>query len=155
MYMIESKDISFNIIPLTEGEIDKSLELKSEAFNDISTPSKIFNVVLKEKLMNEEYIVFGAYYKGQLIGGSFVTYLDIKDESTLLIEYIFIKKEYRRQGIATRLMKYIFDNKEIIEKMFSREFNKCIINPITKGEKELYQKMGFKDDEMIFMSRSM
>ena len=52
-------------------------------------------------------------------------------------------------------MKYIFDNKEIIEKMFSREFNKCIINPITKGEKELYQKMGFKDDEMIFMSRSM
>ena len=153
--MIESKDISFNIIPLTEGEIDKSLELKSEAFNDISTPSKIFNVVLKEKLMNEEYIVFGAYYKGQLIGGSFVTYLDIKDESTLLIEYIFIKKEYRRQGIATRLMKYIFDNKEIIEKMFSREFNKCIINPITKGEKELYQKMGFKDDEMIFMSRSM
>lgn len=155
MRMIDSKEISFNIIPLTEGEIDKSMEVKSEAFNDISTSSKIFNMILKEKLKNEEYIVFGAYYKNKLIGGSFVTYFDIKDEAVLLIEYIFIKKEYRRQGIATRLMKFIFDSKELMEQMFSREFKKCLINPITQEEKKLYQKMGFDDDELVFMSRSM
>ena len=54
-----------------------------------------------------------------MLSGLLIAASILKDNPILLIEYIFIKKEYRNQGIATRMLKYVFDNKKSIHNTYS------------------------------------
>ena len=105
--MIDSKELELLIVPLSKKVIDETVALKSEVFKDTAHPSKLYNLVLKDKLLNEEYVVFEAKYNDELVGGAFVTYIVLDEEPILIIEYIFVKDEYQNRGIGTRLLIYM------------------------------------------------
>lgn len=151
--MIDSKKLDLLLVPLSKKVIDETVALKSEVFKDTTHPSKIYNMVLKEKLLNEEYVVFEAKYNDELVGGAFVTYIVLDGEPILILEYIFVKDEYQNKGIGTRLLKYIFDNIPILNKMFDQEFKKWMLNPFNI-DKEFYEKLGFSYSDSVYMTKN-
>ena len=83
--------------------------------------------VVETNFNNNPYCKYIAYIDKELVG--YIYYSLIFDR--LEIDYIFIKEDERRKGIATKLFNYLF------------KYNL----PITKNIKaiNLYKKLGFKE----------
>ena len=95
--------------------------------------AKLFQI---EELINSSYDSLLGYYNNELLVG----FIHInKMYETIDIVNIVVDEQYRRQGIATSLIKYILNSYNDVEKVMLEvnEHNKNAIN--------LYLKNGFKE----------
>ncbi len=116
-----------------------NIELKDkERFNELGLIvnknfAKLFQI---EELINSSYDSLFGYYENELLVG----FIHInKMYETIDIVNIVVDEKYRHQGIATRLIKYVLNNFDDVEKLMLEvnENNKVAIN--------LYLKNGFKE----------
>ena len=116
-----------------------NIELKDkERFNKLGLIvnknfAKLFQI---EELINSSYDSLFGYYENELLVG----FIHInKMYETIDIVNIVVDEKYRHQGIATRLIKYVLNNFDDVEKLMLEvnENNKVAIN--------LYLKNGFKE----------
>ena len=95
--------------------------------------AKLFQI---EELINSSYDSLLGYYDNELLVG----FIHInKMYETIDIVNIVVDEQYRRQGIATSLIKYVLNTYNDVEKVMLEvnEHNKNAIN--------LYLKNGFKE----------
>ena len=95
--------------------------------------AKLFQI---EELINSSYDSLLGYYNNELLVG----FIHInKMYETIDIVNIVVDEQYRRQGIATSLIKYVLNTYNDVEKVMLEvnEHNKNAIN--------LYLKNGFKE----------
>ena len=95
--------------------------------------AKLFQI---EELINSSYDSLLGYYNNELLVG----FIHInKMYETIDIVNIVVDEKYRRQGIATSLIKYVLNTYNDVEKVMLEvnEHNKNAIN--------LYLKNGFKE----------
>ena len=152
--MIDVSNVKYSIIPLSKKVIDDTLALKIKVFKDVSHPSKMYNMVLKDKLLNDDYVVFVATYNDEIIGCSYVTNVVFNDEAIILIEYLFVEDEYQHLGIGRNLLKFVLNNKKALEDIFSLKFSKCIIGYAGKDKEDFYRGSGFEyNSNEVYMSR--
>lgn len=89
----------------------------------------------------ESKIVYGAFETGELIGVSSFTWEKSKRKLCHggMIQSVFVKPNYRRQGIGTSLFNAIIDN-------LPKEIEKVIIYVVKKNEKakSMYEALGFQ-----------
>lgn len=116
-----------------------NIELKDkERFNELGLIvnknfAKLFQI---EELINSSYDSLFGYYENELLVG----FIHInKMYETIDIVNIVVDEKYRHQGIATRLIKYVLNNFDDVEKLMLEvnENNKVAIN--------LYLKNGFTE----------
>lgn len=94
------------------------------------------------KMLNDPNIVLLAYYLDEKIVG----YILIRktDENRCLLDGLFVLEEYRKQGIANKLLN------EAIERCKKMEIKYIDINVMEKNKiaKNIYKKLGFTEFEI-------
>ena len=105
---------------------------------DISNFDDFWNIdILKDELTSETSQFFCAKYENKIVG--FAGIKIVLDEADIM--NIAVKKDYRRQGIATLLLNHILTVcKEKSIKTINLEVNEDNFSAIS-----LYQKLGFKE----------
>ena len=105
---------------------------------DISNFDDFWNIdILKDELTSETSQFFCAKYENKIVG--FAGIKIVLDEADIM--NIAVKKDYRRQGIATLLLNHILNIcKEKNIKTINLEVNEENFSAIS-----LYQKLGFKE----------
>jgi len=146
--IFDSSKLKFYMLPSSYKNFATTLELKNKIFSYEDTPT-IYDRNLFYAKFSSGYWMYAAYYEEELIGASYVT--DLGD--AILIDQIFIDKRYQRKGIGTRLLKFILDDKENLEKIFNKKFNRCILRPLTASEEKFYSNVGFSNDT-CFMEKA-
>lgn len=110
-------------------------------------PDKIYNSNLfKEKTIPILQEGLSALYKinDELVG--FVILTKRENSNEILIRTLFVAEKYRRQGIATKLMKFSMYNARIIHKDAYFSLHVMIHN---EKALNLYKKLGFKITKLI------
>lgn len=122
---------NIEILPVSENDIDKLLQIESE--QEIKILS--YNIILSEiKNSNSMYYVAKTHDEilGYIAANLLFDHIDI--------DSVVVDKKYKRQGIASLLLKYILDiakNKKIENLLLEvRISNEAAI--------KLYEKFGFK-----------
>lgn len=114
-------NIKFEIINLNEKNIKLLENIRYNAYqlNPLDFPPK--NTFHTRELKNGKYLVFGCYLNNQLIGACYTS----KSHNSLYIEQLFILKEFQKnkEHYGSNLLKFVLQNKEIIEKYFNSKFN--------------------------------
>ncbi|MCL5666325.1 MAG: GNAT family N-acetyltransferase [Patescibacteria group bacterium] len=102
----------------------------------------------KEKAGRSEFVKIGLYGEGKEIGRVFLYLIknDLHKKPYGLVEDLFVEKEYRSQGLGTRLVK------EAIKLAKKKKCYKLIATSRTgnSGLHKWYQKLGFKKHGVEF-----
>ena len=101
--------------------------------NIINEFLKNFNTSIEEIGVFSNYLIYEE--KDSVVG--FLNYDLIYDR--IEIDYIYVNPEYRKQGIASKLFKYMVENKKNIQNI-TLEVRKSNINAIN-----FYKKHGFEE----------
>lgn len=141
----QNEDVEF----LTLKDIAENIDRIYDAFSPFD--KKAFGIKMSDQLLQmfEDLMVYGKYGHwlpemsikiGVPLKG-FVTCAEINGPSTegaFLIADLFVFEEFRRQGIATSLMK------EVLRRGKIRGFSRAILSVATKNPAiHLYEKLGF------------
>lgn len=128
------------LINRTMTTLDQKEHHNIEVFRDDSDYDKLFNHLVdkfNERTHNDTTkvaIQYIAYDKDKIIGGVNGNL----NKDYLYVSLLWVEKEYRGQGIASKLMDLI--EEEAKEKAYSRSF----LGTCTFQAKELYEKRGYK-----------
>lgn len=112
------------------------------------TTSKEF---IKLRLMNDESVIFVAYEDNVACGFAqlYFTFSSLAMSSIIILNDLYVSKEYRKKGIATQLMKAVKDF-AISESYSSITLCTSSRNSIAQS---LYEKEGYTiDNEFIYYS---
>lgn len=118
-------------------EIEK---LREEAYNKKAQAIDSEIESFYEKQINRDKILpIGGYVNNELVAGIYISTL----LNSLYIEQLFVKEEYRHKGYGTQMVKFVIDNKDIIEKHFKMnlEFSKAEIS--NDNALKLVQNLGY------------
>lgn len=126
--------------PLTEPGILEFCQLYNETFYRVSNSSTMTESELRDRLANEEELLFGVKREGQALG--FV--MLIKRDSELEIDSIGICEEFRKQGLA----ECVFTKVEELAVMLGRKELSLLVVDSNKPAFSLYQKLGFQIVEL-------
>ncbi len=85
----------------------------------------------------------GAFLDNELVG---VVYINDYYKS-LYIDQIFVDKKLHRNKIATNMLKYVLNNKEMFEKIFNKKFD--ISRLESNGSDLFYEEMGYKKENNV------
>lgn len=131
--------LSYVFFDSHDKEILNLEELRCEVFETEGT-SYYLDLIYKERML-----AIGGYLDDKLVGGVYVT--DSFD--SLFIEQVFVKKEFQNNSlhIGSSLLKYILENKKIIEKFFHKEFNRCRLE--SRNKDSFYKMLGFREENNI------
>lgn len=143
-------NIKYKIIPLTEKNIIKLEEIRFNAYeintNDFS-PQDSFHT---NQLKNNKYLVFGVYLNEKLVGACYIS----NSYNSLYIEQLFILKEYQntKYHLGTNLLKYVLDNKKVIEDYYSTKLYFSRLENHNESS-NLYKNLGYSEDEFRMKKR--
>lgn len=94
------------------------------------------------RVLDGKMIPFALYYNNELVAGAYVT----DERKSLYIDYLFVKTEYQNIGLKLGriLLRYIIDNKDIVEAKFNKQFDYCYLDPRDEKTVKIFSDMGFE-----------
>ena len=89
--------------------------------------------------------VLGCFFQDKLVGGAYLS----SSFDSLFVESIFVKEEYQHHPlhIGSFMIQYIFEHKDIFEKMFHTTFSQCRLE--SRNQDSFYQNLGFRQENNI------
>lgn len=135
-------NIEYKIIDKTEKNIFLLEQIRLNAYQIDTSNFNIQNGFYAKDLVNHNYLVIGCFIENELIGAAY-----IKDTyQSLYIDQIFIRKEYQKapQHFGTNLLKYILENKDIVEKYFHTSFTYSYLDD-GRNTKKFYENLGYTE----------
>ena len=144
------EDIKYGIVPLTNSNIELLENIRFNAYKIDTTDFPVKDSFHFGKLQNKKYIVFGCYLNNELIGACYIS----NSYNSLYIEQLFILSEYQKSSyyLGTNLLKFVLDNKSVIEKHFNSKFyfsrleNKNI-------DSNMYKSLGYVEQDFQMKKR--
>lgn len=128
---------------IEEKDLVELQQILKEIFNNNISYDKMQDLYKKSK-ENKDTHILGYYIKDKLVGTLMLAILSLPAGKKATIWDLAVKEEYRRLGIATKLMnkaEEIVKSYDDITKiwLFSGSYRKCA--------HELYRKLGYNEDE--------
>lgn len=115
-------------------------KIKAEkCFNEfVKNPAlgKLVLIKLEDKIIGYTILTYGYSFEGH--------------GKNILVDELFLKKEYRRQGIGSKALKYIIK----IAKKENLETILLEVATYNEAGKKLYRKYNFKERDRIFMTHT-
>lgn len=131
-----------NIIDeIKEKDLIQLQKIQQNVFNSTATYDQI-KVFYKESKKNKDIHVLGYYIKDNLVGTVALNILTLPSGKEATIWDLAINEEYRRLGIATKLMnkaEEIAKNEDIRRIWLFSGFHR-------KGAHELYRRLGYDEN---------
>ncbi len=131
-----------NIIDeIKEKDLVQLQKIQQDVFNSTTNYDKVKSFY-KESKNNKDIYVLGYYIKDNLVGTVTLNILTLPSGKEATIWDLAIKEEYRRLGIATKLM-------DKAEEIAQKEYIKRIwlfSGFHRKGAHELYRKLGYDEN---------
>lgn len=124
--------------------LTEQLRLKSYGIN----PSpKDFDEYYIENICNGTIIAIICYQDNKPIGGCYIS----DTFNSIYIDYLFVLPEYQNKGlhIGRSILQYIFDNKNIVEEYYNKEFTQSKLYATSPKSKALYKKIGYKEQQEL------
>ena len=92
-------------------------------------------------------VPFGFFIDDKLAAGCYVSC----NYGTLHIEQLFVHPALQETGLRAGrlLLNYVLINKKELEDYFHTTFDYCTLEPSSEKSKAIYEKVGFKSDEML------
>jgi len=129
-------------------------ELEEKDFINVNELLKDFNYELNKESFNNDFLKTLVYEDGFIKGVLVYQYIYNRAE----IDYIIVDNNYRKLGIATKLLKYLEDSYKLDNITLEvRESNKEAINFYLKnGFKEVTRRKNYyKDEDGILMIKNL
>lgn len=141
----------------TKGEINMKVEY-------IVMENTYDNALFVERMRYKSYGIkkdiepLETDYVEEIENGSILVFLCLVDNipvsacyisdfrSNLYVDYLFTLPDYQRKQLyyGKRLLQYILEHKQIVEKYFHHQFNKSTLCPGSNNVIELYKSLGYK-----------
>ena len=122
----------------TNEEIKKIELLRGEVFN-----IKELGGFYLDNLLNKTEYALGTFDNNIIVGGIYFHRFD----TILMIDQVFVKKEYQNQGIGTNLIKTLLNSKADLEQLLGSELTMCNIDSRDKKSHDIYSNIGFRESK--------
>lgn len=119
----------------TKEDKEKIELLRKEVFE----LKEVGSYYLNELLNNKEY-AFVLFDNDIMIAGIYFH----RFKNALMIDQVFVKKEYQNKGIATNLIKKLLSIKSVLEELLGEKLNICRVESNNKSH-DVYIKIGFNE----------
>ena len=119
-------------------DMEKLEQLRVEVF-DLKAPSNYF----LNELYNMRTYALVATIDGEVVGGLYFH----RAFNNVLIDQLFVKSEYRNNGVGGTLINRILSSKEQLEELFDDTLISCYIEASNERAHSLYQRLGFKENK--------
>ncbi len=141
-------EISCRLLKMDDYLINKLEEIRLEAYN--LNASVELSSFYAYNLRKGSYLVFGIFCDQELAGACYVS----NAYNSLYIEQLFIMKKYQKSELhlGSRLLKYVLNENEVVEKYFDSEFEFSYLENIN-SDNMMYSKLGYKDTKSGFMRK--
>ena len=124
----------------TSSDIEKIEALRKEVFG-LDMESSYYS----DKLLNKKELAIATFDQEKIVAGVYVHAF----ESTLVIDQLFVKKEYQNTGLklGRNLLNFLKENKELIEAFFDAKLNVMTIESKNEKARSIYAKSGFRESK--------
>lgn len=121
---------------------------KMKALSDILD---CFNTIHALAMREKRYLVYGSYFKGELLAACYVS----SAFHSLYIEQLFVRLNYQNKGfgIGKGLLSYVLNEKTFIKAYFKQDFSVSMLCPASKNTQSLFETLGYREDENGFCMR--
>lgn len=143
-------NIEYKIIPLTKENKELLETLRFNAYQYNQKNLSLQDSFYLKDLNENKYLCIGCFLNNQLLAACYIknTY------HSLYIEQLFVLEKYQKTSlhIGSNLLKYILNNKEIVEKHFNETFYYSYLDN-AKNTKEFYQKLGYQEKDFLMRKK--
>lgn len=129
------------IAEIEERDLTNLQQIGQEVFNNKTDYDKV-SLFYKESKENKNIHVLGYYIEDNLVGTVILNILTLPSKKIATVWSLAIKEEYRRLGIATKLM----NKAEEISKKEGIESIWLFSASNRKGAHELYRRLGYDEN---------
>lgn len=141
--------MSFSLLQIDMDTISMLEELRFNAYDMSGFDSS--KTYYANEIRKGKFIVFGAFYQGELIGSCYVS----NSCSTLYIEQLFVSKDFQKTSlhVGSNLLNYVLSQKDYIKDYFNCDFHYSYLDSIN-GTDNLYKRAGYvKTREQLMKKR--
>lgn len=137
---------SINILQPTEENIILIEKIRTRSYG--IEKDNIEENYYTQQIRNGNYLVFVTLLDNKIVSGCYLS----NAYNSLSVEQLFVRPEYQEKGLhlGKNLLKYILDNKYIIEEYFQQKFTTSTISPISEKSKKIYESLGYTTTNKIF-----